>query len=72
MASPSSCPRAIRKRALATLARMQRDTRILDKDILWIDLRTPGKVAVRLTEEGLASRAATSNTSRKPQKGGHI
>lgn len=58
--------------ALATLARMQRDTRILDKDILWIDLRTPGKVAVRLTEEGLASRAATSNTSRKPQKGGHI
>jgi cell division protein FtsQ len=60
--------------ALATLARLQRDTRILDKDILWIDLRTPGKVAVRLTEEGLATRAAAnaSNTIRKTQKGGHI
>jgi cell division protein FtsQ len=57
--------------ALATLARLQRDTRILDKDILWIDLRTPGKVAVRLTEEGLASRAA-ANPARKPQKGGRL
>jgi cell division protein FtsQ len=67
---PESDPRG----ALASLARLQRDTRILDKDILWIDLRTPGKVAVRLTEEGLASRAAANTTSaiRKPQKGGHL
>jgi cell division protein FtsQ len=58
--------------ALATLARLQRETHILDKDILWIDLRSPGKVAVRLTEEGLATRAAaTPNAARKAQKGGH-
>jgi cell division protein FtsQ len=58
--------------ALANLARLQRETHILDKDILWIDLRTPGKVAVRLTEEGLASRAAAAPSSaHKSQKGGH-
>jgi cell division protein FtsQ len=53
--------------ALATLAKLQRDTRILDKDILSIDLRTPGRLAVRLTEEGVASRAAL--TARKSHKG---
>jgi cell division protein FtsQ len=52
--------------ALATLQRLQREARILDKDILSIDLRTPGRAAVRLTEEGLASReAALSRKSRK-------
>lgn len=54
--------------ALATLQRLQRETRILDKDILSVDLRTPGRVAVRLTEEGVASRAAM--LSRKTRKGG--
>jgi cell division protein FtsQ len=53
--------------ALAALGRLQRDTRILDKDILTIDLRTPGRIAVRLTEEGVASRAAV--TARKSHKG---
>lgn len=54
--------------ALAILQRLQREARILDKDILSVDLRTPGRVAVRLTEEGVASRAAT--ISRKSHKGG--
>jgi cell division protein FtsQ len=54
--------------ALATLARLQREARILDKDIMSIDLRTPGRVAVRLTEEGVASREAA--LSRKSHKGG--
>lgn len=56
--------------ALATLQRLQREARILDKDILSVDLRTPGRVAVRLTEEGVASRAAT--LARKTHKGGQI
>lgn len=56
--------------ALAMLLRLQREARILDKDILSVDLRIPGRVAVRLTEEGVASRAAT--LARKSHKGGQI
>ncbi|MBI3274768.1 MAG: cell division protein FtsQ, partial [Methylocystis sp.] len=56
--------------ALSTLARLQRDARILDKDILSLDLRTPGRVAVRLTEEGMAARAAM--LARKSHKGAQI
>ena len=44
--------------ALALLQKLQRESRILDKDIISIDLRAPGRVAVRLTEEGVAARAA--------------
>jgi cell division protein FtsQ len=54
--------------ALAALQRLQREARILDKDILSVDLRTPGRVAVRLTEEGVAARAAT--LARKTHKAG--
>lgn len=54
--------------ALATLTRLQREARILDKDVLSVDLRTPDRVAVRLTEEGAATRAAT--LARKSHKGG--
>jgi cell division protein FtsQ len=44
--------------ALALLQKLQREARILDKDILSVDLRAPGRVAVRLSEEGAAARAA--------------
>jgi cell division protein FtsQ len=54
--------------AVATLARLQHDVRILDKDILTVDLRTPGRIAVRVTDEGVAARAALQ--SRKPVKSG--
>lgn len=55
--------------AVATLVRLQREARILDKDILSIDLRAPGRVAVRLTEDGVATRAAMPQ--RKSKTGGH-
>ena len=42
--------------ALATLVRLQRETRILDRDILWLDLRTPGRVFARLTVDAAAAR----------------
>ncbi|WP_363346736.1 FtsQ-type POTRA domain-containing protein [Methylocystis echinoides] len=45
-------------RAVATLLRLQRESRILDKDIMSIDLRAPDRVAVRLTEEAAAAREA--------------
>ncbi len=53
--------------ALAELVRLQREAHVLDKDILSIDLRIRGRIAVRLTEEAAAARAATT---RKPVKSG--
>jgi len=50
--------------AIATLLDLQRQSRILDRDILWIDLRTPGKAFVRLSAEAAEARAAA-----KPKKG---
>ncbi len=54
--------------ALAVLQRLQREARILDKDVISIDLRAPGRVAARLSEEAAAARAAAS--SRGSHKGG--
>ncbi len=54
--------------AVAQLTRLQREARILDKDILSIDLRVQGRVAVRLTEDGAAARSAAS--PRKTVKSG--
>jgi cell division protein FtsQ len=51
--------------AIATLLRLQRQSRILDRDILSLDFRDPGRVFVRLTAEAVAARAAEA----KPKKG---
>ncbi len=53
--------------SIALLLQLQRESRILDKDILSIDLRARDRVAVRLTEEGLAAHEALTH---KPHKGG--
>ena len=42
--------------AIALLARLQRDERILDKDIVAVDLRFPGRVVVRLSDEAASAR----------------
>ena len=52
--------------AMATLLTLQRQSRILDRDILTVDLRVPGKVFARLSEEAAAARAAAL----KPKKAG--
>jgi cell division protein FtsQ len=44
--------------AMATLVSLQRQSRILDRDILSLDLRVEGKVFARLSEEAAAARAA--------------
>ena len=49
--------------AVQRLARMQRDHRILDKDIVALDLRVPGRVEVQLSNE--AASARLDNLSRK-------
>ncbi|HYC25864.1 MAG TPA: cell division protein FtsQ/DivIB [Roseiarcus sp.] len=46
------------KSAVATLLRLQREDRVLDRDILSVDLRVEGRMFVRLTEEAIAARAA--------------
>lgn len=47
-------------RAILTLLRLQHEARILDKDIMSIDLRETDRVAVRLTEEAVAAREAAA------------
>jgi cell division protein FtsQ len=51
--------------ALRQLARLDADSHILDKDIVSLDFRTPGRLFVRLTEEAAAARAA----AHAPHKG---
>lgn len=43
--------------AVRRLARLQDANRVLDKDVIAIDLRSPDRVIVRLTEEAFAARA---------------
>jgi cell division protein FtsQ len=50
--------------AIVTLLKMQRDSRILDRDILSVDLRTAGKAFLRLTAEAAEARAEA-----RPKKG---
>jgi cell division protein FtsQ len=49
-------PEADPAAAVATLVKLQRESRILDRDILWLDLRTPGRVFARLSVEAAAAR----------------
>lgn len=44
--------------AIDALVRLQREARVLDKDVMSIDLRSPDRVVVRLTEEAAAAREA--------------
>jgi cell division protein FtsQ len=44
--------------AVARLVRLQRESRVLDRDVLSLDLRIEGRMFVRLTEEAAAARAA--------------
>lgn len=44
--------------AMATLVRLQREDRVLERAALSLDLRVEGKMFVRLTEEAAAARAA--------------
>jgi cell division protein FtsQ len=44
--------------AVATLVRLQRESRVLDRDVISLDLRLDGRMFARLTEEAAAVRAA--------------
>ncbi len=55
--------------AMATLVSLQRQSRILERDILSIDLRVPGRVFARLSADAAAARAeALSHAKRGVQR----
>ena len=58
---PESNPLA----AMGTLVALQRQSRILDRDILTLDMRVDGKIFARLSEEAAAARAAASPHTKK-------
>ncbi|MBM6595902.1 cell division protein FtsQ/DivIB [Microvirga pudoricolor] len=55
------------KEAVARLAVLEREQKILEKDVLAIDLRMPDRVVVRLTEEAASARADAMK--KKPMRG---
>ncbi len=58
---PETDPQA----AIATLLRLQREQRILDKDVLALDFRAPDRVFVRLTQEAAAAWAEAHAPKKK-------
>jgi len=54
------------KAAVATLLRLERQSRILERDILALDFRAPGRVFVRLSQEA----AGAWSDAHAPKKGG--
>lgn len=50
-------PEAGAEAAIASLARLAKDQKIIDKDLISIDMRVPGRLVARLTEEAAAARA---------------
>ncbi|VTZ28301.1 Cell division protein FtsQ (fragment) [Methylocella tundrae] len=59
------------QQAIATLVRLQRESHILDKAVLSIDLREPDRLVARMTNEAAADRAEHDPHKPKP-KGGQI
>jgi cell division protein FtsQ len=53
--------------AVTRLVRLEREQKILDKDVIAIDLRMSDRVVVRLTEEAMAERLDT--LKKKPVRG---
>jgi cell division protein FtsQ len=53
--------------AMARLAKLDREQKVLDKDVIAIDLRISDRVVVRLTEEAMAARLDT--VKKKPARG---
>ena len=56
--------------ALATLAGLDREKKLLSRDIVWIDLRLPDRVTVELSEAAAAQRAEALKDKKPAKKGG--
>jgi cell division protein FtsQ len=55
--------------AVRRLERLARDQKLIDKDIIAIDMRQPDRVTLRLTEEAAAARAEMLKSRPKPRGG---
>jgi cell division protein FtsQ len=55
------------KDAVRRLVALDRDQKIMDKDVLALDLRMPDRVVVRLSEEAAAARGEA--LKKKPTRG---
>lgn len=56
------------EKSVAWLMRMARDAKLMDKDVIAIDMRAPGRISVRLSEEAAAKRHEMK--TRKPRAKG--
>jgi cell division protein FtsQ len=54
-------PETNAKGAVELLARLEQEKNILEKDVVSLDLRVPGKIYVRLTEEAAEAREAKNH-----------
>jgi cell division protein FtsQ len=57
--------------ALATLLALDRDKKLLSRDLVAIDLRLPDRVTVELTESAAAARAEALKDKKPAKKGGN-
>lgn len=55
--------------AMRRFDRLNREHRLIDKDVIAIDMRQPDRVTLRLTEEAAAARAEQIRTRPKPKGG---
>jgi cell division protein FtsQ len=58
-------------RALKSLANLEQEAKVLEKDILAVDMREPDRAAFRLSEQAAAARAEML-AKKTPQKGDHV
>ena len=58
------------EQALQTLVGLDRDKKILSRDIATVDLRLPDRVTVRLSDEAAAARQETLKAKNPKKKGG--
>ena len=63
-------PEAGVEQALDTLVKLDRDKKILSRDIAAIDLRLPDRVTVRLSDEAAAARQEALKAKKPKKKGG--
>ena len=56
--------------ALARLATLDKDKKLLSRDVVWIDLRLPDRVTVELSEGAAAQRAESLKDKKPAKKGG--
>ena len=69
MASMCVCQKAISRQALDRLVALDRDKKLLSRDIVAVDLRLPDRVSVRLSDAAAQAREDASKDKKKKKAG---